>query len=260
MLHPRESAIFISMAEPTIRTDSQGRRISRGAHPAKAQAELDGMHWTERDRIERERKHALLVTNFKRPSHRPSVYEPDTMPERVYAMLTSMEVIFTKKLVAAHLGVDESTFRRWQTIHPDLQAAVAQGLAVQEAWLASQMADGMKYSASMYAVLKNLHEWKETQETTHKLGIGEALEQQAAGAKRVDWDRTRPDPLAATRQRVIDASVVEHAPVPAAPASVATVDSAAPATNATQPTGAEPAATGEIPTVTSEANGTGQQG
>lgn len=90
---------------------------------------------------------------------------------------------------------------------------------MQEAWLATQMAGGMKYSASMYAVLKNLHEWKETQETTHKLGIGEALEQQRTGARRVDWDRSRPDPLAppsAHDPRIIDAQVIEAQPDTAA--------------------------------------------
>lgn len=169
------------------------------------------MTWQEKEKAERIRKHAKLTPTFKQPSKMgaPSKYDNETMPQQVFNMLTEREVIFTKKLVAAHLGVAESTFRLWQSQYQDLSAAVAQGLAVQEAWLASQMADGMKYSTSMYAVLKNLHEWKETQETTHKLGIGEALEQQRNGARRVDWDRSRPDPLA---QRVIDAQVVEQAP------------------------------------------------
>lgn len=191
-------------------TDSQGRVITRGAHAAKAQRELDQMHWTQREQAERARKHAKLVPVFRKPSKMgaPSKYE-DWMADKVFEWLTDREVIFTKKLVAAHLGIGESTLRLWQSQHADLLAAVAQGCAVQEAWLASQMADGMKYSASMYAVLKNLHEWKETVENTHKLGVDEALRLQAQGAKRVDWDRVRPDPLAAKRQQIIDAQTVE---------------------------------------------------
>lgn len=153
----------------------------------------------------RERQKAALAVTFIAPSKRgaPVKYDNDTMPQRVFDWLTNREVIFTKKMIAGRLGVDVSTLRVWQSKYNDLSASIAQGLAEQEGWLASQMAGGMKYSASMYAVLKNLHDWKETVENTHKLGIGEALEQQRTGAKRVDWDRSRPDPLA-PRGDVID--------------------------------------------------------
>lgn len=190
--------------------DSKGRPATKGAHPAKAQQDLDKMEWTKRQEKERARKHAKLLPKFKKPGTPVTKYH-EGIPEMVYNWLTDREVIFTKRLVSAHIGVDESNFRRWLHIYPDLRAAVAQGLAVQEAWLASQMADGMKYSQSMYAVLKNLHGWRETQETTHKLGIGEALALQRDGAKRVNWDRTRPDPLAEQKKQAkafIDARVV----------------------------------------------------
>lgn len=156
----------------------------------------------------RERQKEALAVSFTPPSKmgRPSEYDNETMPLRVFNWLTNRDVIFTKKMIAGRLGVSESTFRLWCSKHDDLSAAIAQGLAEQEGWLATQMASGMKYSASMYAVLKNLHEWKETQETTHKLSIGEALEQQRTGARRVDWDRSRPDPLRPAP--VIDAQLV----------------------------------------------------
>ncbi len=194
-------------------TDTTTVSPPRGAHVQKAQAERDEYR-SNQSRIERQRDielHRRLVPAFRPAGGTESKYDASWMPEKVYTLLCDLDLIFTKKLIAGHLGVAESTFRSWQSIYPELSASVAQGLAVQEAWLASQMARGMKYSASMYAVLKNLHEWKETVENTHKLGIGEALEAQKTGARRVDWDRSRPDPLAPP---VIDAQLVP----PASPA------------------------------------------
>lgn len=158
-------------------------------------------------------KEALAVT-FRPPSKMgaPTKYE-DWMPAKVFDLLTNRDVIFTKKMIATRLGITTETLRQWVNIHEDLSAAIAQGLAEQEGWLASIMATGMKYSASTYAVLKNLHDWKEKTEDTHKLSIGEALEQQQQGAKRVDWDRTRPDPLAAAKRALPVVDVV-HTPTP----------------------------------------------
>lgn len=213
----------------------------RGAHVQKTQQIIDegtgrGLpedRQTHAQRMERARLLALhkrLVPEYKAEGAE-SKYQAEWMPKMVYDMLCDAELINTKKTIAAHLNVHESTFRRWQSIYPELGAAVARGIAMQEAWLATQMAGGMKYSASMYAVLKNLHEWKETVENTHKLSPAEALQLQASGAKRVDWDRTRPDPLASKRTQVIDAQTVDtvatvpSVPVSATPDTVATVAS-----------------------------------
>lgn len=202
---PRGQAEGVGFQKIPDRVDSQGRRITRGAHAAKAQHELDTYNWKAEELARRNRQHAYLKHEFKPPSKmgRPSKYD-DWMPQQVFDWLTSKDVIFTKKLVAAHLSVDVDTLNKWLAIHEDLRGAVAQGLAVQEAWLASQMADGMKYSASMYAVLKNLHQWKEHVEVDNKLSIGEAMQQQATGAKRIQWDRTMPDPLASRALPVVD--------------------------------------------------------
>lgn len=174
----------------------------RGAHVQKTQQIMDAETGrnlpedtrTHAQRMERARLLALhkrLVPEYKAEGAETK-YQVEWMPKAVYDMLCDSELINTKKTISAHLGVHESTLRRWQNIYPELGAAVARGLAMQEAWLATQMAGGMKYSASMYAVLKNLHDWKETTENVHKLSIGDAMDQQRDGAKRVDWDRVRP--------------------------------------------------------------------
>lgn len=205
-------------------TDSLGRPITRGNHAAKLQKEVDEELGLEKENIKRtyhqrqERARLLALHRRLVPEFRPAggptpKYDASWMPKRVYDLLSDPELLYTKKIVANHLGVAESTFREWRNIYPELSAAVAQGLANQEAWLGTRMAQGEKYSASIYAVLKNLHDWKEKTEDTFKLDIADALAAQEKGAKRVDWDRTRPDPLAARRSLpVIDAVPTDPAP------------------------------------------------
>lgn len=206
-------------------TDRLGRAVTRGSHAAKLQKEVDEALGLEKEqlrrtyaqRVERARLLALhkqLVPEYRPPNKAESGYDASWMPKKVYDLLSDPELLYTKKVVAGHLGVSESTFREWRAIHPELSAAVAQGLANQEAWLGTRMAQGEKYAASIYAVLKNLHDWKEKTEETHKLSIGEALEAQSTGAKRVDWDRVRPDPLAAAKPPL---PVIDVAPTPPTP-------------------------------------------
>lgn len=151
----------------------------------------------EREKARQAALRAVLAPKFTAPSKmgRPTVYDNETMPNRVYDMLSRTDVIFTQKLVAAHLSVNVSTLKDWKGIYPDLAAAIAQGLAVQEAYLGTLMAGGMKYSASVYAVLKNLHDWSDKIDQRTTVDLTEAIRKQAMGAKRVAWDKALPDPI-----------------------------------------------------------------
>lgn len=120
----------------------------------------------------------------------------DDMPMRIYDMLSHRDVIFTQKMIASRLYVGVATLKEWKHIYPDLAAAVAQGLAEQEGWLATLMAGGIKYSQSVYAVLKNLHDWSDKIEQRTTLDLTDAIRKQALGAKRVQWDKARPAQVA----------------------------------------------------------------
>lgn len=145
----------------------------------------------------RVRQEIALAHEWVAPSKmgRPTEYDNETMPPKVYKLLSNRDVIFTQKMIATRLGVSVTTLKVWKGIHQDLAAAIAQGLSEQEGWLASQMATGMKYSASMYAVLKNLHDWSERVENTHTMDLTEAIRKQAGAGKRVQWDKAQADPL-----------------------------------------------------------------
>jgi len=164
-------------------------------------AELKERRADEREKARQAAMRAALAPVFVPPSKlgRPTEYDNELMPTKVYAFLSRTDVIFTQKLVAAHLNVDVSTLKRWKEQHPDLRAAIAQGLAVQEAYLGTLMAGGMKYSASVYAVLKNLHDWSDKIDQRTTLDLTEAIRKQAQGAKRVQWDKALPDPVASAK-------------------------------------------------------------
>jgi hypothetical protein len=110
-------------------------------------------------------------------------------------------------MIATRLRIDVNTLKTWRDIHLDLNRAIAQGLSEQEGWLASQMAGGMKYSASMYAVLKNLHDWSDKIESRTTIDLTEAIRKQASGATRVQWDKALPDPLA-KKQTIVEAHLI----------------------------------------------------
>lgn len=176
--------------------------------------ELRDMTPDERERMRLDVARSIIVPEFIPPSKMgaPTKYTED-MPQRVYDMLSNTTVMFTQKLVAAHLHINVSTLKEWKSVNPDLSSAIAQGLAVQEAWLATLMAGGMKYSASIYAVLKNLHDWSDKIESRTTLDLTEAIRKQASGAKRVQWDKAQPDTLRiAAPQPTPHAQPRDHAP------------------------------------------------
>jgi|GEM_PF-7047808 len=187
---------------------------------------------------ERERSRQLMASlkpsyeQAVRPVGRPALYTED-MPRIVYDLFTRFDAVLTKKAIAAHLGVDESTMRRWKEEYPELKAAITQGMAIQETFLTSKMADGIKYSQSLFAVLGNLHGWSSKVENSHKLGIDEALRLQAAGAKRVDWDRSRPDPLAQQKAALNTREAITVLPPPSTAIPIVPHAFASPARHAT---------------------------
>src|SRR5579864_6592510 len=87
-------------------------------------------------------------------------YDNDSMPSRVFEMFSNQNIIFTKRLVAAHLGIAESTFYEWIHTYPDLSEAVAQGMAVQECLLINLMIH-TQYYQGIYTLLKVLHGWSD---------------------------------------------------------------------------------------------------
>lgn len=185
-------------------------KAARGDHTGKAHQAMESaptqeLAWSKK-------AGDILRCEFKPPSKMgaPTKYTDD-MPQRVFDMLARNDgIIFTKKAVAAHLGINVSTLTEWRQAKPDLSAAIAQGCAVQESWMASQMAGGLKYSQSLFAVLVNLHSWTMKTEESHVVDFREAMYKASHAAKRVNWDRKAP--------AVIDAQTV---PAPAAPAPAA---------------------------------------
>ena len=157
----------------------------------------------------------LMVQQWEQFSRAPRVYTPD-VPGLAYSIYANAQkIIVTKKGLARRLGVGETTFYEWMKKQPLLAEAVRAGEALQEERLASRMASGIKYPQSIFAVLKNLHKWTDKVEETHKLDFREALQQQQAQAKRVQWDKAMPAPLAPPPTHVID--VVPDSPLPSSP-------------------------------------------
>ena len=160
--------------------------------------------------VEQDATRTLMVALTPRfHSHgSPEIKYTDDVPERIFQMLARQDgILFTKKLVAAHLGIHRDTLHQWEKTYPRVSDAIAQGLAVQEAYLANLMSGGMKYSASVYAVLKNLHDWRDKTDETHRVvDFREAMKRASQGAKRVDWDKEGK----AMKERIIRERLAEE--------------------------------------------------
>ena len=133
---------------------------------------------------------------------RKTKYEDDWMPDKAYEILTDPTIVAPKAYVSACLGVSRNTLDVWikDDTKPAFQDAVAWGIAVQEAQLATMMRGGFKYSNNLFAILKNLHDWKDRTEETHvKIDVAGIIREIETGAPSVDWDR----------QEVIDVEAVE---------------------------------------------------
>lgn len=144
---------------------------------------------------------AFDVVKFEPRGGRPTDYRED-MPDKVFELLTDRSgAVWTRKAIAAYFDIDESTLYDWIKRHPRFAKAFARGLALQEAFFASRLADGMRFGNSLIFALKNLHKWTDRHEETLKVDIRDALKKAATSAKRVQWDKTKPP--------VIEATIVE---------------------------------------------------
>lgn len=126
----------------------------------------------------------------------------DWMPERAFAILTDPTIVAPKSFTAVCLGVSRSCLDRWykDDTKPAFRDAIAAGVAVQEAQLATMMRGGFKYSNNLFAILKNLHDWRErTEETQVKIDVAGIIKAIEGGAPSVDWDR----------EQVIDVEAIE---------------------------------------------------
>ena len=133
---------------------------------------------------------------------RKTKYEDAWMPDKAYEILTDPTIVAPKAYVSACLGVSRNTLDQWikDDTKPALQDSIAWGIAVQEAQLATMMRGGFKYSNNLFAILKNLHDWKDrTEETQVKIDVASIIKEIETGAPHVDWDR----------EQVIDAEVIE---------------------------------------------------
>jgi len=126
----------------------------------------------------------------------------DWMADKAFAILTDPTIVAPKSFTAVCLGVSRATLNRWckDDTKDAFGDAIACGVAVQEAQLATMMRGGFKYSNNLFAILKNLHDWKDrTEETQVKIDVAGIIKEIETGAPHVDWDR----------EQVIDAEVIE---------------------------------------------------
>jgi hypothetical protein len=148
---------------------------------------------------------AVVIERLEEVRHaggRPQTYDSSWMPQKAFEILSDASIVAPKAYVAACLGVDVKTLYRWadDTTKPEFCQAIAWGVAVQEAQLATMMRGGFKYSNNLFAILKNLHDWKDrTEETQVKIDVAGIVRAVESGAPRVDWDR----------EQVIDAEIVD---------------------------------------------------
>jgi len=121
---------------------------------------------------------------------RPTKYREEFAALTFY-MLADRRAIFTLKGIAAHLGVSYDTLNYWQHRYPDFCHALTQGKAEQECWLATCLVNGWGNPQGILLVLYSLHGWRRNGRRSEDAQnrLREALDAQAAGARRVQWDQ-----------------------------------------------------------------------
>jgi hypothetical protein len=120
----------------------------------------------------------------------------DEMPGKAYSLLIDRTVCYTKGAIATRLGINEVTLHEWLHKHPEFKHAVDQGLVEQEAFYASKMMNGIKYSQSVIFGMKNLFRWADKIEQTTTLQLGQALAGAAAEGREVRWTDIETKPAA----------------------------------------------------------------
>lgn len=112
-----------------------------------------------------------------------------------YYMLADSRMICTVRFVASTLGVSHVTLYNWARLYPDFLYALTQGKAVQESWLATCLMHGWGNQQGIMAILRNLHGWRVNGRRSDEVSdLRQALEAQATGARRVQWDRITEEP------------------------------------------------------------------
>lgn len=121
---------------------------------------------------------------------RPTKYSPE-LAELAYYTLADDRVISSLNYVAAILGISRSTLFEWRRTYPEFEWAIFCGKAVQECQLATRLAYGGGNPQGILFALINLHGWRVNGRRSDAGGdkLREALEAQANGARRVQWDR-----------------------------------------------------------------------
>lgn len=144
--------------------------------------------------------HAAMIQHRKvatllgiRLGGRPTKYNERLAPF-AFAILTDFRVVATMGYVAALLGISRSTLYEWMKLYPDMKAAIDTGKAVQECWLATCLVNGCGDPQGIFILLCNLHGWRRNGRRSEdaRSSLREALETQATGARRVQWDRVMP--------------------------------------------------------------------
>lgn len=106
-------------------------------------------------------------------------------------MLADTHNIATIRSVAATIGISPNTLYEWQRQYPVFAHAIFAGKAIQECFLTNVLAKGVKNYEGILAVLIHLHGWRRNGRRSEdgQGSLREALEAQAAGTRRVQWDR-----------------------------------------------------------------------
>ena len=109
----------------------------------------------------------------ERPVGRPSKYRPEYCEMLVQHM--SMGMTFTSFAGHPEIRVCRDTLYEWEKVHPEFSDARKRGIAASEHFFLeagfSSMFDKQNFNTTIwYMMMKNIHGWKDKQETTLEAG------------------------------------------------------------------------------------------
>lgn len=137
-------------------------------------------------------KHVAQQLGIIHLGGRPTKYN-DRMAELAYYVLADERIVASLNYVAAMLNISRSTLFEWRQKYEDFACAIEWGKAVQECQLATRLVYGEGDPRGILFCLKNLHGWRdEPRQKRESLDISALIQQQATGARRVQWDKAMP--------------------------------------------------------------------
>lgn len=140
----------------------------------------------------RQHRHAAHRLGIVHLGGRPTKYH-DRMAELAYYVLVDDRIVASLNYVAAMLNISRSTLFEWRQKYEDFARAIEWGKAVQECQLATRMVYGGGDPRGIMFCLKNLHGWRdEPRQKRESFDIAALIQEQATGARRVQWDKARP--------------------------------------------------------------------